>query len=59
VAPLLGGWRGSGALDRPALAHALATLGGLLAACPELREIEINPLRVYENGVLALDALFR
>jgi len=59
VAPLLAGWRGSGALDRAAVARAIANLGGLLVACPEIREIEINPLRVYENGVLALDALVR
>jgi acetyltransferase len=59
VAPLFAGFRGSPPLDRRAVANAIANLGALLAAKPELREIEINPLRVYERGVMALDAVVR
>jgi acetyltransferase len=59
VAPLWHGWRGSPALDRAAVARALASLGGLLAAHSAIQEIEINPLRVYAKGVLALDAFLR
>lgn len=56
---LLGGWRGSPALDRAAVAQVLVSLGAFLAAHPALSEVEINPLRVYPKGVLALDALLR
>jgi acyl-CoA synthetase (NDP forming) len=59
VAPLLDGWRGSKALDRQAVAGVLSKLGALLVSHPELRELEINPLRVYVSGVVALDAVVR
>lgn len=56
-ARLLDGWRGAPKVDRDAVAHVIVRLGALLAAAPAVREIEINPLRVYPQGVLALDAL--
>lgn len=56
-ARLLDGWRGAPAVDREAVAQAIVRLGALLAAAPAVREIEINPLRAYPHGVLALDAL--
>lgn len=54
---LLDGWRGSPALDREALAAAIVSLSTIADRYPELTEFEINPLRVYPDGVLALDAL--
>jgi len=54
---LLDGWRGSPKVDRDALAHVVVQLGALLQTQPGIKEIEINPLRVYAKGVLALDAL--
>ncbi|HEV8547517.1 MAG TPA: acetate--CoA ligase family protein, partial [Polyangiaceae bacterium] len=59
IARLLDGFRGAPALDRAAVARAITSLGDLLAAHPTLQEIEINPLRVSTNGVMALDALLR
>jgi succinyl-CoA synthetase beta subunit len=59
VAPLLDGWRGSPALDRKAVARVLALLGDFMVSHPAIREIEINPLRVYATGVIALDAVLR
>jgi acetyltransferase len=56
---LLGGFRGSPALDRAAVARTLVALGRFLSSHPALTEVEINPLRVYPQGVLALDALLR
>jgi len=55
----LGGLRGAPPCDRQALAAAASLLGRLLLALPDLQEIEINPLAVYEEGkgVVALDAL--
>lgn len=54
---LLDGWRGGPVLDRAALAHVLDALGGLLLDHPELEDVEINPLRVTADGLLALDAV--
>lgn len=58
VAWLLAGHRGRPALDRPAAARALAAVSRLGAAWGErLGTIEVNPLRVLPEGVVALDAL--
>lgn len=54
---LLTGWRGGPVLDPAALGEVLVALGDLLAANPALDEIEVNPLRLTENGLVALDAV--
>jgi acetyltransferase len=56
---LLGdGVSGSGADNRADLAAAITSLGALLAAVPELAEIEINPLRATVDGrLVALDVV--
>ncbi|MFE8992768.1 acetate--CoA ligase family protein [Streptomyces collinus] len=54
---LLDGWRGGPVLDPAALGEVAAALGDLLAARPELAEIEINPLRLTAQGLVALDAV--
>ncbi len=54
---LFEGWRGAPALDKQALAKALVNLGNFLYRHPEIREIDLNPVRVYADGLLALDAL--
>ncbi|RBY90817.1 acetate--CoA ligase family protein [Blastococcus sp. TF02A-26] len=54
---LLDGFRGGPVADRAALGAVLATLGDLLAAHPELDAVEVNPLRVTADGLLALDAV--
>jgi succinyl-CoA synthetase beta subunit len=51
------GWRGGPALDRAALAHVMGELGAILSANPDLQEIEINPLRLTSDGLVALDAV--
>ncbi|MGF6888427.1 acyl-CoA synthetase (NDP forming) [Nocardia sp. GAS34] len=56
-APLLQGWRGRPAVDVEALAAAVAAVSELAASHPHISEIEINPLRVGPDGVLAVDAL--
>ena len=57
AAPLFAGWRGGAPLDRAAVARCIVALGDFLCGAPRVRELEINPLRVYGDGVLALDAL--
>ncbi|MEW1685855.1 acetate--CoA ligase family protein [Streptomyces sp. NPDC093594] len=54
---LLEGWRGGPALDSAALGRVAVALGDLLLAHPELAEIEINPLRITAQGLVALDAV--
>lgn len=54
---LLDGWRGGPVLDRQALAEVLVALVALLDAHPHVAEIEVNPLRLTANGLVALDAV--
>jgi acetyltransferase len=58
-AALLDGWRGGPAVDRDRLAEVIVALGDLLAGTPHLTEIEINPLRIVPDGLVALDAVVR
>ncbi len=54
---LLRGFRGGPVADERRLGELIATLGAALAASPHLAEIEINPLRVTAQNLLALDAV--
>lgn len=58
-APLLAGYRGSPALDVPALARLVAQIGAVLTAEPTLAEIDLNPVILHPlgKGAAALDAL--
>jgi acyl-CoA synthetase (NDP forming) len=58
AANLLTGARGRHPLDIAAAADAIARLSGFAAAHPEYAEVEVNPLRVFPVGVVALDARF-
>ena len=58
-AALLAGYRGAPALDVPALAQLIVTLGRVLRAEPSIREVDLNPVILHPKGqgVVALDAL--
>jgi acetyltransferase len=56
-ARLLDGFRELPCCDRQAIADAVTAIARLMALHPEVREVEVNPLRVYSRGALALDAL--
>ena len=58
-AAILSGYRGAPALDVPALAQLIVTLGRVLRAEPAIREVDLNPVILHPNGqgVVALDAL--
>jgi len=58
-APMLHGHRGSPALDRAAVAEMLSRIAVLDAIAPQIRELDINPLLVGREGVIALDAKIR
>jgi acetate---CoA ligase (ADP-forming) len=57
AAPVLAGMRGKPPLDVRAAARILAVLGALIDATPSISEIELNPLTLYPEGAVALDAL--
>jgi acetyltransferase len=56
MAPLLRGVRGEPAVNRAALAETISRFGQLAVDCPELAEVELNPLVVTATGVVTVDA---
>jgi acyl-CoA synthetase (NDP forming) len=56
-ARLLHGLRGAPPVDVAAVADVVIKIAALMLARPDIREIDINPLIAYPQGVLALDAL--
>lgn len=56
-AAILRGFRGSPALDVRAAADIVRRIAGLIASTPGIREIDVNPVVVYPEGAVALDAL--
>ena len=54
--PLLSGARGQAPKDEEALVEIMKALARLATANPQLDQIELNPLLVYERGVFAVDA---
>jgi acyl-CoA synthetase (NDP forming) len=58
-AVMLGGFRGSPAVDVGAVAQMASRLGAFILGRPEIVEIDVNPVVVYPDGegAVALDAL--
>lgn len=58
TAALLKGARGTPVADEEAAADALIAAGHLIAGCPQIKELDINPLVVFEkgHGCAAVDA---
>ncbi|MCB5712987.1 CoA-binding protein [Lactonifactor sp. BIOML-A3] len=55
---ILKGYRGSRPLDTEALADMIVKLGDLAVEhCGDLKELDMNPVFLYEKGVYAADAL--
>ena len=54
--PLLTGARGQEKVDMDALAAMIAKVGQALAGIPHIKEIDLNPVRAYSKGAVALDA---
>ncbi|MBI3582942.1 MAG: acetate--CoA ligase family protein [Nitrospinae bacterium] len=53
--PLLTGFRGSKPADIDSLSETIVKLSEILIEIEDIKEIEINPLFVYEKGVKAVD----
>jgi acetate---CoA ligase (ADP-forming) len=58
TAALLRGARGAAVADADALADAIVAVGGLITSCPQIAELDINPIMVFEKGAgcAAVDA---
>lgn len=56
VAETLGEWRGASAVNVLALEHVLLRVSEMVCELPQLREMDINPIIVDENGAVAVDA---
>jgi len=59
VAAALRGFRGAPPLDGGALADLVARFAALAGAVPELREVDLNPVRLLPGGLAVLDARLR
>ena len=55
LAPALKGARGRPPVNLDAVADAIARLAALVVACPDIAELEINPLVATEDGVTGID----
>lgn len=53
---LLRGFRGKAPVNEDAMADILVNLGNLGAACPQIEQIDINPLAVSQGYPVAVDA---
>ena len=53
--PLLRGYRGT-AVDLGALKELLRRISGMVTRYPEIKEIDLNPVFLYEEGCIAVDA---
>jgi acetate---CoA ligase (ADP-forming) len=57
--PLLDGYRGAAPADVGALEDVLMRVSALVEAHPEIVEMDLNPLIVHSDGVVAVDARIR
>jgi acyl-CoA synthetase (NDP forming) len=53
---ILRGVRGDRPVDVEAVVEVLLALSRLMVECPEVAEIDVNPLLVFEEGATAVDA---
>ncbi len=53
---ILKGFRGHGAADEQGLLKVLLASSKLMTDCPRISEMDLNPVLVYEDGVVAVDA---
>jgi acyl-CoA synthetase (NDP forming) len=56
---LLRGFRGNAPADEGAFREAVLRISALVGICPEIQELDVNPLSVLEEGVSALDVRVR
>jgi acetyltransferase len=55
IYPLLAGYRGNPPMDIGALIKTIQSLSNMFSSCPEIREMEINPVIINSDGVFCVD----
>jgi acyl-CoA synthetase (NDP forming) len=58
-AALLRGYRGSHPADEAALSEIILRVSVLLEICPQIQEMDANPVKVLETGAIVVDARIR
>ena len=56
---LLRGYRGSRPADEAVLSEIILRVSALLEICPQIQEMDSNPVKVLEKGAIVLDARIR
>jgi acetyl coenzyme A synthetase (ADP forming)-like protein len=56
---LLRGFRGAEQADEPAFRDAILRVSALVGVCPEIQELDLNPVKVLPGGVSAVDVRVR
>ncbi|HEX7191538.1 MAG TPA: acetate--CoA ligase family protein, partial [Thermoanaerobaculia bacterium] len=56
---LLRGFRGAKPSDINAVKDVLLRVSAMLTVCPEIAELDLNPVKVLEQGAYAVDARVR
>ena len=52
----LDGPRGTAKADKETIVETLLAISKMLVECPEIKELDMNPVLVYEKGARAVDA---
>ena len=55
-APVLDGYRGMPSRDKKTLKRLLLRCSSIIEAYPEIQEMDLNPVIVYESGLKVVDA---
>jgi acetyl coenzyme A synthetase (ADP forming)-like protein len=55
----LRGFRGARPADEKALTEILLRVSALIEACPDIREVDLNPVNVFESGARVVDFRIR
>jgi acyl-CoA synthetase (NDP forming) len=56
---LLRGYRGSPVADEAALTETILRVSAMLEICPQIQEMDANPVKVLESGAIVVDARVR
>jgi acetyltransferase len=54
--PILNGFRGRPPVDKKAISTLLVTVSEIIEAYPQIKEMDLNPVIAYEDGVTVVDA---
>ena len=54
--PILNGFRGRPPVDKKAITRLLMTISDVVEAYPQIKEMDLNPVIAYEDGVTVVDA---